>query len=112
MLLLAMALHKTTSFGVFATACCCLLHPKSEFADAATSVDVEHIFSQGWLLLSHIRNQLLIESTQQLMCLGAWSKMGYVENRDIRAVTSIEPEIEDTTSANPGYTSQRYTVLL
>jgi len=30
------------------------------------------------------------------MCLGAWSKMGYIENRDIRAVMSIEPEIEDT----------------
>jgi len=33
MLLLAMALHETTSFGVFATACSHLLHPKSGFAD-------------------------------------------------------------------------------
>jgi hypothetical protein len=59
-------------------------------------VDVERIFSKGRLILSHIRNRLSADSTRQLMCLGAWSRMGYIKDRDIRAVTSTEPELEDT----------------
>jgi hypothetical protein len=68
----------------------------------ATSVDVERIFSQGRLLLSHVRSRLSVQSTRALMCLGVWSVMGYVKNMDIMAVT-VMPEVdgeEDTLSDN------------
>jgi len=45
----------------------------------ATSVDVERTFSQGRLVLSHLRSRLSVQSTQALLCLGVWSKMGYVK---------------------------------
>ena len=45
----------------------------------ATSVDVERVFSQGRLLLSHIRSRLSVQSTRALMCLGVWSLLGYVK---------------------------------
>ncbi|KIL55872.1 hypothetical protein M378DRAFT_53342, partial [Amanita muscaria Koide BX008] len=45
----------------------------------ATSVDVERAFSQGRILLSHIRNRLSAESTRSLLCLGAWFKTGLVQ---------------------------------
>ncbi len=59
----------------------------------ATSVDVEQMFSQGRLLLSHIRNCLSVQSTRALLCLGVWSQMGYVRDQDIKAAT-ILPEVE------------------
>jgi len=58
----------------------------------ATSVDVEHTFSQGQLLLSHIRNRLCVQSTRALLCLGIWSKMGYVKDKDVKAATVL-PEV-------------------
>jgi hypothetical protein len=59
----------------------------------ATSVDVERTFSQGQLLLSHIRNQLSVQSTQALLCLGIWSEMGYVRDKDVKAATVL-PEVD------------------
>ena len=58
----------------------------------ATSVHVERVFSQGRILLSHIRSRLSVQSTCALMCLGVWSLMGYVEDSDIKAAT-IKPEL-------------------
>jgi hypothetical protein len=58
----------------------------------ATSVHVERVFSQGRILLSHIRSRLSVQSTRALMCLGVWSLMGYVEDSDIKAA-AIKPEI-------------------
>jgi hypothetical protein len=58
----------------------------------ATSVDVERTFSQGRLLLSHIRNRLSVQSTRALLCLGVWSSMGYVKDKDLRAATVL-PEV-------------------
>jgi hypothetical protein len=37
----------------------------------ATSVNVERVFSQGRILLSHLRSRLSVESTRALMCVGA-----------------------------------------
>ena len=51
------------------------------------------MFSQGQLLLSHIRNCLSVQLTQALLCLGVWSQMGYVRDQDIKAAT-ILPEVE------------------
>jgi hypothetical protein len=59
----------------------------------ATSIDVECVFSQGRLLLSHIRSHLSVQSTRALMCFGIWSKMGYVKDADIKAVV-IKPELK------------------
>jgi len=55
----------------------------------ATSTDVEHVFSQGQLLLSHVRNRLSAQSTRALMCLGNWSLLGFVKDADIYAVTAL-----------------------
>jgi hypothetical protein len=58
----------------------------------ATSVDIERTFSQGRLLLSHIRNRLSVQSTRALLCLGIWSKMDYVKDKDLKAATVL-PEV-------------------
>jgi len=39
----------------------------------ATSIDVEHVFSKGRIVLSHVWNGLSVQSTRALLCLGAWS---------------------------------------
>jgi hypothetical protein len=58
----------------------------------ATSVDVERVFSQGRIVLSHLRSRLSVQSTRALMCLGAWSHLGFVKDSDIKAVVRL-PEI-------------------
>ena len=63
-------------------------------SSVATSIDVEHVFSKGRILLSHLRNRLSVQSTRALMCLGAWSLMGYVRDSDVKAVTML-PDLED-----------------
>ena len=60
-----------------------------------TFVDVKHVFSKGRLVLSHIHNQLTVDSTHALMCLGAWSMLGLVENDDIKAVVSLPDVVDD-----------------
>lgn len=59
---------------------------------SATSTDVKHILSQGRLVLSHIWNRLLAQSTCALLCLGNWSLLGYIKDKDITAVTVL-PEV-------------------
>jgi hypothetical protein len=49
---------------------------------------VERVFSKGRILLSHIRNQLSTQSIRALMCVGNWSRLGYVKDRDVHAVTT------------------------
>ena len=68
----------------------------------ATSVDVERIFSRGRLLLSHVRSRLSVQSTRALLCLGCWSLLGLVQDKDVEAVTRLadvegaeEPPLED-----------------
>jgi len=55
----------------------------------ATSVAVERTFSQGRLVLSHVRSRLSVQSTRALLCLGVWSLMGYVKDSDVVAVTAL-----------------------
>lgn len=55
----------------------------------ATSVDVERVFSQGRLLLSHVRSRLSVQSTRALMCVGGWSLLGYVQDSDVKAVAML-----------------------
>jgi hypothetical protein len=69
------------------------------FIFSATSVDVERTFSQGRLLLSHIRNRLSVQSTRALLCLGVWSQMGYVKDMDVKAATVL-PEVNSDEEDN------------
>lgn len=59
------------------------------------AVDVEHVFSQGRLVLSHLQNRLSAATIHASMCVGAWSKMGYVTDKDIEAVTVLDDVAED-----------------
>ena len=59
----------------------------------ATSVDVERTFSKGWLLLSHIRNRLSVESTRALLCLNNWSKQGFVKQEYLMEAATL-PEVD------------------
>ena len=59
---------------------------------SATSVDVERTFSQGRLILSHVRSRLSVQSTRALLCLGVWSSMGYVKDSDILPA-AVLPEV-------------------
>jgi hypothetical protein len=62
----------------------------------ATSVDVKWIFSQGQFLLSHVHRQLSVQSTQALLCLGSWSKMSFIKDKNVMAdVDGEEEEFED-----------------
>ena len=60
---------------------------------AATTVDVERVFSKGRILLPHVRNRLSVQSTRALMCVGVWSKLGYVEDEDVKSVT-VQAEVD------------------
>ena len=59
----------------------------------ATSVDVEWVFSKGRLVLSHVRSRLSVQSTRALLCLGAWSRLGLVKDKDILQAAKL-PEID------------------
>jgi hypothetical protein len=59
----------------------------------ATSIDVERVFSQGRILMSHIQNCLSLQTAHALMCLGDWSLLGLVKDKDVFAVT-VQPEVD------------------
>ena len=59
-----------------------------------TSVYVEHVFSKGHLVLSHVHNRLSVESTHSLLCLGAWSKLSLINKADIKATTNL-PDVKE-----------------
>ena len=46
------------------------------------------------LLLLHVQNWLSVQSTRALLCLGVWSVMGYVKDKDLKAATVL-PEADD-----------------
>ena len=66
----------------------------TKFSSLATSVDVKRVFSKGRLILSHIRNRLSVDSTRALMCLGYWSRLGYVQDSDIHAAALLPDVME------------------
>jgi hypothetical protein len=53
------------------------------------SIDMEHVFSQGQLLLLHVHSHLSIQSTHALLCLGTWSALDLVKDSDVRACLSV-----------------------
>jgi hypothetical protein len=56
-------------------------------------VDVECIFSQGQLVLSHVHNHLSSQAMHALLCLGSWSLLGLVKDKDVLNVAVI-PDVE------------------
>jgi hypothetical protein len=74
-----------------------------DFSDpSATSTDVEHVFSQGRIVLSHIRNHLSVQLTCALLCLGNWSLLSYVKDKDITAITVL-PEVVGSKELEEGW---------
>jgi hypothetical protein len=65
-----------------------IIYIHTDILSVATSTDVERIFSRGRLLLSHIRNRLSAQSTRAVLCLGYWSLLGFVKDKDVLAVTA------------------------
>jgi hypothetical protein len=60
----------------------------------ATSVDVERLFSQGRLILSHVRNRLSAQTTRAVLCVGQWSALDLVKTEDVMAIGSL-PDVKD-----------------
>ena len=58
----------------------------------ATSVDVERVFSQGRIILSHLRSRLSVQTIRALMCVGEWSRVGYVMAGDFKMAVVL-PEV-------------------
>ena len=54
------------------------------FCLLATTVDIEWVFSCGWLILLHICNHLAVQSTCVSLCVGIWSSLGLVKDSDIK----------------------------
>jgi hypothetical protein len=79
----------------------CILIYHSLIVFAATSVNVKRVFSRGHLLLLHVRSRLSAETTHAPLCLGCWSLLGLVKDKDVLPVTRLadiegeEPELED-----------------
>jgi hypothetical protein len=62
---------------------------------SATLIDVECVFSQGRLLLLHVRSRLSVQSTCALLCLGQWSVLGLVKDCDIKACVKLDEVAEE-----------------
>jgi len=45
----------------------------------ATSIDVERLFSKGWLILFYVRNRLSAGTIRELLCLNNWSTQDLVK---------------------------------
>lgn len=61
---------------------------------SASSVAVERMFSQGRLLLSHLRNRLEGQTTRALLCLGEWSQLKLIDPKDLKRTGQL-PDVED-----------------
>ena len=54
------------------------------------SINVEHLFSCGHLLLSHVCSQLSTQSTHAILCLRMWSKCNLVMDNDMKRVSKLQ----------------------
>ncbi|KIM66070.1 hypothetical protein SCLCIDRAFT_111557, partial [Scleroderma citrinum Foug A] len=68
----------------------------------ATSIDIEHLFSCGHLLLSHVHSQLSVQSTHALLCLGIWSELNLVKNTDVNEVSELQ-DTEEVVDLEDGW---------
>ena len=56
----------------------------------ATTVNVEHVFSHGQLVLPYVCSRLAVQSTCASLCVGLWSSQGQVRDSDIRAALGAD----------------------
>ncbi|KIL54439.1 hypothetical protein M378DRAFT_92545, partial [Amanita muscaria Koide BX008] len=68
----------------------------------ATSVNVEHVFSGGRMLLPYLRNRLQVETARALLCLGEWIKKGIIQEKDILIALKGQPESIDVADSDDG----------
>ena len=63
------------------------------------SVDVEQVFSRGWMLLSYERNCLSAESTRVILCLGEWVRLDLLTADKLEEITMemVKPDEMGTT---------------
>ena len=60
---------------------------------AAKRQKEKHVHTKTFLL-SHVCNRLMVDSTLALLCLGTWSKLGYVNKEDLLAAAML-PEVKE-----------------
>jgi hypothetical protein len=60
----------------------------------ASSVAVEHVFSQGCFLLPYVHNRLSAQFTRALLCVGEWSLQGLVKNKDVKLAAKL-PDVDE-----------------
>ena len=53
---------------------------------------MERVFSQGRLVLPHVRNRLSSQTTRAVMAIGAWSELGLVKDLDIKTALGKEDQ--------------------
>ena len=51
------------------------------------------MYLQPGLTASHICSWLSVQSTHALLCLGIWTEMGYMKDKDVKAATVL-PEVD------------------
>ena len=78
---------------------------------SASSVAVERVFSKGRLLISHVHNRLSAQSTRALLCLGYWSKLGYIKLDDLKAAASL-PDVNKDSDALDGWSDDDWSIVL
>ena len=61
------------------------------------------MFSQGRIVLSHLRSRLSVQSTRAAMCVGVWSSLGFVKDIDIKAVVTLPVVHEQEDPLTPGW---------
>ncbi|KAH9015232.1 hypothetical protein EDB85DRAFT_1875931 [Lactarius pseudohatsudake] len=61
----------------------------------ATSINVERVFSQGRLLLSHVRSCLSVHLTRALLCVGTWSVLGLIKDSDVKGCLGLDEVCEE-----------------
>lgn len=73
---------------------CLLLSTCSHVLIAATSVEVEHCFSHGRIIVNHLYNRLSAQTTRALMCLNYWNRAGLVQDDDILKIIHANEPVE------------------
>ncbi len=64
----------------------------------ATSIDVEHLFSKGQLILSHVHDRMSAGTTHELLCLDNWGTQGLVKMVDLKEVSKLLEVLDDDAS--------------
>jgi len=64
------------------------------FTTIGSSVGIEHVFSQGRLVLLYMCNRLSSESMRALLCLGDWSACGLVKDCHIKTAAAL-PDVKE-----------------